>query len=108
MPVIKNIHCAVVLVLLLSARGSLAQVKYEDILQGPGANWLSYHGDYQGQRYSPLDEINRRNVASLVPQWTYHVEGATRLEATPIVFDGIMYITNGNEVDALDAATGRR
>lgn len=90
------------------AQPSRGQVKYEDILQGPGANWLTYHGDYKGWRYSRLNQITRDNVARLVPKWTYHVDGANRLETTPIVSDGIMYITNTNEVDALDARTGRR
>ena len=68
----------------------------------------TYHGDYQGRRYSPLKQITRDNIASLVPKWTYHVEGARHLEATPIVSNGVMYVTNSNEVDALDARTGRR
>jgi alcohol dehydrogenase (cytochrome c) len=90
------------------AQPSSSQVKYQDIVQGPGADWLTYHGDYEGKRYSPLKQITRDNVATLVPKWTYHVEGARRLEATPIVSNGVMYITNSNEVDALDARTGQR
>jgi alcohol dehydrogenase (cytochrome c) len=46
-------------------------------------------------------------VSSLVSAWVYHVDGATHLEATPLVYDGIMYVTNSNEVHALDARTGR-
>jgi alcohol dehydrogenase (cytochrome c) len=81
-------------------------VTYEEILQGPGANWLTYSGDYQGWRYSPLKQITRENVARLVPKWTYSL--GSHLETTPIVFDGVMYVTTSNEVDALDARTGRR
>jgi PQQ-dependent dehydrogenase (methanol/ethanol family) len=81
---------------------------FEDIVAGPGKNWLTYHGDYGAQRHSPLKQITRANAASMVPKWTYHVEGATRLEAVPLVVDGVMYITNSNEVHALDARTGRR
>lgn len=84
-----------------------AQVRYEDILKGPGDEWLTYAGDYAGQRHSPLKQITRENVASLVPKWTYHIEGARKLEATPIVHDGIMYVTGNNEVHALDPRTGR-
>jgi alcohol dehydrogenase (cytochrome c) len=85
-----------------------AQVRYEDILKGPNENWLTYAGDFASQRYSSLTQIHRGNVGSLVPKWIHHVEGASRLEASPIVFDGVMYATNNNEVFALDAITGRR
>ncbi len=84
-----------------------AQVRYNDILNSPSENWLTYHGDYRALRYSPLTQINRQTVANLVPKWTYHFEHARRLEATPIVFDGVMYVTDENEVDAIDARTGR-
>jgi quinoprotein glucose dehydrogenase len=63
-------------------------------------------------RYSPLDQINRRNVARLKPLWTYHtgeLEGGRgrTIECTPIVIDGVMYVTTGFlRVVALDAATG--
>ena len=84
------------------------QVKYEDILRGPNEAWLTYAGDYGSRRHSPLDQINRNNVASLVPAWVYHVEGARHLETTPLVYKGIMYTTDTNGVDALDARTGHR
>jgi alcohol dehydrogenase (cytochrome c) len=85
-----------------------AQVRFEDIRNGPGVNWLTYFGDYAAQRHSPLRQIHRDNVASLVPKWTYHVDVARRLESVPLVYDGVMYVTNSNEVHALDARTGRR
>ncbi len=85
-----------------------AQVKFEDIRRGPGDNWLTYAGDYAAQRHSPLTQINTGNASSLVPKWTYHIENARKLEATPIVYEGVMYVTNSNEVHAIDARTGRR
>jgi len=84
-----------------------AQVRYEDIRQSPGNDWLTYAGDYQGKRHSPLTQINRDNAGSLVPKWVYRVVGATHLESTPLVYDGVMYVTNSNELHALDARTGR-
>src|ERR1700722_8613286 len=78
------------------------------IRESPGENWLTYSGDYAAHRHSPLTQITRDNAASLAPKWVYHVENATHLEATPLVYDGIMYVTNSNEVHALDARTGRR
>ena len=47
-------------------------------------------------------------MASLVPKWIYHVDGAKRLEASPLIYQGVMYVANTNEVHALDARTGRR
>lgn len=84
-----------------------AQVRYEDILKGPGANWLTYAGDYAGWRHSRLRQITVDNVGSLAPQWVYHVPKAKGLRTSPIVHDGVMYVTNSNEVRALDARTGR-
>ena len=80
---------------------------YDLIRQGESANWLTYAGDYAGRRFSPLKQITSHNAAALVPAWVYHVDGATHLEATPLVYDGIMYVTNSNELHALDARTGR-
>lgn len=85
-----------------------SQVRYEDILEGSAEEWITYAGDYASLRHSPLKQIHRRNVSSLVPKWVYHFPGARRLETTPLVYDGIMYATNTNEVHALDALTGRK
>ena len=82
-------------------------MRYEDILKGPGADWLTYAGSYQGWRYSPLKQITANNAASLTPKWVYHVPAAKGLRTSPIVYKGVMYVTNSNSVYALDAATGR-
>src|SRR6266436_3760027 len=91
----------------ITASGAAAQVRYEDILQGPADNWLTYAGDYQGRRHSALKQITVDNAASLAPKWVYHVPKASGLRTNPIVYNGVMYITNTNEVRALDARTGR-
>ena len=93
---------------LLLAGSVPAQVQYEDILKGAGQDWLTYSGTYQGSRYSTLKQITRQNASSLVPVWTYHVPEATGLRTTPIVYKGIMYVTNSNAIFAVDARTGRR
>jgi len=84
-----------------------AQVTFKDLLRRPESNWLSYSGDLGAQRHSLLNEINISNADRLTAQWVYHVPEAKRLQMTPIVVDGVMYITHTNEVYALDAATGR-
>ena len=93
---------------LLLALPLTAQVRYEDILKGPGQEWLTYAGDYASQRHSPLDQINLETVSALVPKWVYHFRGARRLETSPLVHDGIMYVTNTNELHAVDTRSGRK
>ena len=92
----------------LWAVGLAAQVKHEDIARPPAENWLSYSGDFSGRRHSDLKQVTPANAKSLAAQWVYHIEGARKLECTPVVANGVMYVTNSNEVHALDARTGRR
>ncbi|MBM3814139.1 MAG: PQQ-dependent dehydrogenase, methanol/ethanol family [Acidimicrobiia bacterium] len=95
--------------MLLAAAAVLsAQVRYEDILKGPSADWITYAGDYAGQRHSPLKQITVENAGHVVPKWFHSLEGAKRLECVPLVKDGVMYFTDSNTVVALDARTGRR
>jgi alcohol dehydrogenase (cytochrome c) len=74
----------------------------------PKRDWLSYDGGFSGNRYSTLDQISSKTVNHLAPAWVFPVLGAPRLEVTPVVSDGIMYITAANEAHALDATTGRQ
>ena len=70
-------------------------------------NWLTYWGDYQGTHYSRLKSITPANVGSLTSQWSFQFAG-TGVENTPIVVDGIMFVTGAmNNAAALDARTGR-
>jgi alcohol dehydrogenase (cytochrome c) len=72
-----------------------------------GNNWLSYNGDYSGRRYSSLDQINTSNVRQLRAQWVFHSHNSDNLEVTPVVIDGLMFVTSANDAFALDAQTGR-
>ncbi|HEX4545670.1 MAG TPA: PQQ-dependent dehydrogenase, methanol/ethanol family [Candidatus Acidoferrum sp.] len=75
--------------------------------QPVGANWLSYNGDYTGRRFSGLDQISKKNVGQLRAQWVFHVPNANHLEGTPVVVDGLMFVTAANDAYALDSQTGR-
>ncbi len=70
-------------------------------------NWLSYNGDYTGRRYSILHEVSASNVAQLRAQWVFHAPNSSSLEVTPVVVDGIMFVTAANDAYALDAQSGR-
>jgi alcohol dehydrogenase (cytochrome c) len=76
------------------------------------ANWTTFSGDYTGQRHSPLTQITRANVGKLTPQWLFQTDVAgfpgRGLENSPLVVDGVAYVTgNNNQAWALDARTGR-
>lgn len=87
-----------------------AQVSFERLLRSAGEpqNWLTYSGGYASQRYSLLRQIAPGNVKNLEQQWVYQAESLEKFEATPLVVDGIMYLTQApNDAVALDARTGR-
>ena len=95
-------------ILLLAVVSPLsAQVMDKQLLQQPGADWLTYNGSYNTERHSELKQITSKNVNSLVNQWVYHVPGAGALQCVPIVVDGVMYVTQPNEIFALDSRSGR-
>jgi glucose dehydrogenase len=73
------------------------------------ADWPSYGRDYSNQRYSPLTQINRDNVSRLATAWTYKSGVNATFQATPIVVDGVMYLSLPfNHVVALDARDGHQ
>lgn len=72
------------------------------------ANWLTHGRDYANQRFSPLDGVNRDTVKKLVPKWIYQTGISATFQTTPLVADGIMYLSAPfSHVIALDAKTGR-
>jgi len=80
----------------------------DDLLAQPLAgNWLSYNGDYSGRRYTSLSEINKNTLAQLRAAWVFHVHNSSRLEVTPVVANGMMFVTASNDAFALDARSGR-
>ena len=87
-----------------------AQVPYERILDAASEpeSWLMYSGTYGAQRYSTLDQVNRDNVDQLQPAWTYQARSLQKFEVSPLVVDGVMYISEApSDATALDLRTGR-
>jgi alcohol dehydrogenase (cytochrome c) len=98
------------LLLVFAAQTVSAQVPYERLRDAASEprNWLTYSGSYRSQRYSPLAQINRSNVKHLKPVWVYQSSEHGRMQTTPLVVDGILYITDApHAVTALDGRTGR-
>jgi quinohemoprotein ethanol dehydrogenase len=75
---------------------------------GNTADWLTHGRTYDEQRFSPLANINQGNVAGLRLAWFFDFDTSRGQEATPLVIDGVMYVTSAwSKVFALDARTGR-
>ena len=104
---------------VLSAQSSGAQ---QQTLQLAGTDWPMYRHDQVGTGYSPLTQIDAKNVASLTEVWTYRLQsdaptapaaagrggpGGANSEATPIVVNGVMYLPAANRVVALEPETGK-
>jgi alcohol dehydrogenase (cytochrome c) len=83
-------------------------ISFEQIVHPNPADWPTYHGHLNGNRHSELKQIDTANVTHLAPAWMFPIARAQRLEGTPIVVDGIMYVTTANECYAVDAKNGRQ
>ena len=84
-----------------------AQTVNESSIMNPGGEWLSHGRTYQEQRFSPLDSVNRDNVDELDLVWSFKFDTARGMEATPIVHDGVIYVSTGwSHVHAIDARSG--
>jgi alcohol dehydrogenase (cytochrome c) len=91
-----------------AADAAIIDVRTEDLsTQLPASNWVSYNGDYSGRRFSSLAQINPSTLPQLRAAWVFHARNTSRLEVTPVVVDGMMFVTAANDAFALDAATGR-
>ena len=79
----------------------------ERLLNPEPDNWLMYRGTYDSHGYSPLDQINTKNVAGLKPVWSFSTGLREGHQAPPVVNNGAMFITTpNNHVLALDAGSG--
>jgi alcohol dehydrogenase (cytochrome c) len=117
---IRRIVCVTVFIFALGAlavsgqqQASLPKITDQDLLEGlkNPSRWLTFSGDYTGQRHSPLKQLTLQNVAGLVPQWIFQTDIPGMLgrgiENTPLVVDGILYVTgNNNQAWAIDGRTG--
>jgi alcohol dehydrogenase (cytochrome c) len=87
----------------------LTPVTDEMLRNPPPGDWLNWRRTYNGWGYSPLTQINRKNVKDLKVAWTFSMDSSPEAvnETTPLVHDGVMFLWNfGETIDALDAKTG--
>ena len=80
--------------------------KFAGIANPTPGDWPSYHGQISGNRHSELTQINPSNAKDLTLKWAFPINHNV-LEVTPVVVDGVMYVTGPNQVFALDGRAGR-
>ena len=102
--------CFLLLLAVFSPFALRAQVTPDRLLHASDEpqNWLIYSGSYASQRFSRLKQIDPSNVKNLELKWVFQAQSLQKFETTPLVVDGIMYITQSpNDVLAVDPRTGR-
>src|SRR5947199_7810492 len=103
----KNLLAAL---LLCTASGlAFAQTAEELLSDGKNTENVTTFGmGYDLKMYSPLKQINKSNVKKLVPVWTFSLTNEMGELSQPTIYDGVMYVVNGNWTFAIDVATGRQ
>ncbi len=94
------------MILLLAALALAQGVDPAALLKPPADAWLTYHGDYSGQRHTRLNQITAENVGQLKRVWTFQA-GQQQIKGTPILADGIIYVSSPDNLWAIDARTAR-
>jgi PQQ-dependent dehydrogenase (methanol/ethanol family) len=100
---------AIAFLLTTSLTQAQSSIVDEPTIADPGSEWLNYGRGYKEQRFSPLDSIHRDNIDDLDLAWSFKFDTARGMEATPLVHNGVIYISTGwSHVHALDARTGEQ
>jgi alcohol dehydrogenase (cytochrome c) len=93
----------------LFASTAVAQDVPIQLLQQPTRDsWPTYHGDYSGRHHSPLAQITPANVSQLGLAWAFQTNGAQPIKATPLLANGVIYVSAPDNVWAIDARSGRQ
>tara|TARA_Y100000816_G_C26106948_1_gene588598 strand:- start:2578 stop:4800 length:2223 start_codon:yes stop_codon:yes gene_type:complete len=106
---LPNLVNSLALLILLSFSSVInaSLVVNQTALINPKGEWLNHGRTYKEQRYSPLTDINKNNVNELDLAWSFKFDTARGMEATPILHDGILYVSTGwSHVHAIDARSG--
>jgi alcohol dehydrogenase (cytochrome c) len=78
------------------------------LLKPPADSWPTYHGDYSGQRHSRLTQITPDNVKQITLAWAFQTGQSQSIKATPILVNGVIYVTTPDNLWAVDARSGRQ
>ena len=105
----KFVKVTVAAALAWTCLAAHAQTTQELIANGKNTdNVLNFGMGYDLKQYSALSQINKSNVKRLVPVWSHSLSNTAGEHAQPTVYDGVMYVVNGNWTFAIDVATGRQ
>jgi alcohol dehydrogenase (cytochrome c) len=94
--------------LLLGGSAAAQGVEPSALLQPAADSWLTYHGDYSGRHHSPLTQITPANVGQLSLAWAFQTGQTQQIKATPILANGVVYVTTPDNLWAIDARNGRQ
>ena len=101
----KRAQLFLVFSLTMSGQVAFDRLRQADLEPG---NWLTYSGNYSAHRYSRLNQVTAANVGRMKLAWPYQVKTTEKIETTPLVVDGVMYVSEpGGSVTALDTRTAR-
>ena len=101
--------CINVIIVMIFGVAAVAQSLDPSALLEPAADsWPTYHGDYTGQRHSKLAQITPANVHQLTLAWAFQTNQPQQIKATPILVNGVIYITTPDNLWAIDARSGRQ
>jgi alcohol dehydrogenase (cytochrome c) len=78
------------------------------LLHPPADSWPTYHGDYSGRRHSPITQITPANVYRMTLAWAFQTNQTQQIKASPILANGIIYITTPDNLWAIDARSARQ
>jgi len=78
------------------------------LLKPPVDSWPTFHGDYSGQRHSKLTQITPANVHQMTLAWAFPTNQTQSIKASPILVNGVIYITTPDNIWAVDARTARQ
>jgi alcohol dehydrogenase (cytochrome c) len=94
---------------LLAGAAAWAQgVDHSTLLNPPADSWPSYHGTYDGQRHSKLEQITPQNVHTLSMAWAFQTNQKADIKASPLLVDGVIYFSVPDNVWAIDALSGHQ
>lgn len=108
---LRLVAAAIVTMAGMAAPLSAQSITDADLAKGLSdpTRWLVVSGTYDGQRLSPLTQITPTNVGQLAPQWTFQAGVTGQFEATPVVLNGVLYVTGPqNHAWAIEAKTGKQ
>ncbi len=99
---------SLVLSAVFAALASAQGVDANKLLHPPADSWLNFHGDYSGRRHSALSQITPQNVGQLKEAWRFQTAPNSQIKASPILVDGVLYVTAPDHLWAIDSRTGKQ